>query len=363
MKYNSKNERIKKAYFEYLKDAKGRKDRTIDNKRKAIDRFELYTKYDDFRKFNKEKARAFKRHLETTKGKHRGKPISKSTYVSTLWNLKDFFLWLRFQKGYKKIDKNHIEYFNPLESDLNIARSNNFKDYPTMDQIRAVLASMPDENEIDKRDRALIAFTALTGIRDGALASLKFRHIYLDRCLVVQKSGEVRTKFSKTIYTYFFPVGDDIKEIVIGWFKYLREVRLFGDNDPVFPRTKMTHNENFEFKPDGLEPKHWQSANQIRKIFKKAFIAAGLPNFTPHKFRDTLSALGQKICDSPEDFKAWSQNYGHNNPLTTFTSYGRIDENRQGEIILGLKCDRNQLSENEMIREMYQDYKKNKKRD
>jgi len=363
MNYNSKNERIKKAYFEYLKDAKGRKDRTIDNKRKAIDRFELYTKYDDFRKFNKEKARAFKRYLESFKSKQTDKPISKSTYVSTLLNLKDFFLWLRFQKGYKKIDKNHIEYFNPLEGDFNMARSKKAKEFPTLEQIKAVLASMPNDSEIQRRDRALIAFTALTAMRDGAIASLKLKHIHLESCLVEQLSDEVNTKFSKTIYTYFFPVGDDIKQIVIDWIRFLREVKLFGDNDPMFPRTKITHDENFELKPGGLEPIHWQSANQIRKIFKKAFKSAGLPNYTPHSFRNTLTNLGLKICNIPEDFKAWSQNLGHNDPLMTFTSYGNIETHRQGEIILGLKGDKNHPSKDKMLEEIYWEIKKSKKSD
>ena len=33
------------------------------------------------------------------------------------------------------------------------------------------------------------------------------------------------------------------------------------------------------------------------------------------------------------DFKAWSQNLGHEEVLTTFTSYGSVGSRRQGEII------------------------------
>jgi hypothetical protein len=35
---------------------------------------------------------------------------------------------------------------------------------------------MPVETAIERRDRALIAFTILTGARDGAIASLKLKH-------------------------------------------------------------------------------------------------------------------------------------------------------------------------------------------
>jgi hypothetical protein len=37
-----------------------------------------------------------------------------------------------------------------------------------------------------------------------------------------------------------------------------------------------------------------------------------------------------------ERFKAWSQNLGHENCLTTFSSYGEIQPTRQREIIRGL---------------------------
>jgi hypothetical protein len=35
---------------------------------------------------------------------------------------------------------------------------------------------MPAITEIERRDRALIAFTILTGSRDGATSSLKLKH-------------------------------------------------------------------------------------------------------------------------------------------------------------------------------------------
>jgi hypothetical protein len=49
-----------------------------------------------------------------------------------------------------------------------------------------------------------------------------------------------------------------------------------------------------------------------------------------------LARLGQVRCRTPEEMKAWSQNLGHEQMLTTFTSYGRIEEHRQGEIIKAL---------------------------
>lgn len=47
-------------------------------------------------------------------------------------------------------------------------------------------------------------------------------------------------------------------------------------------------------------------------------------------------SLGEKICKTPEDFKAWSQNLGHEHVMTTFNSYGEVSQQRQSDIIQGL---------------------------
>jgi integrase len=65
------------------------------------------------------------------------------------------------------------------------------------------------ENErIKRRDRALVAFTILSGARDGAIISLRLKHVDIERGMIEQDAREVRTKRAKTITTWFFPVGD-----------------------------------------------------------------------------------------------------------------------------------------------------------
>lgn len=91
-----------------------------------------------------------------------------------------------------------------------------------------------------------------------------------------------------------------------------------------------------QFAADGLDRKHWSNATPIRTIFRKVFNDAGLPYFNPHSFRNTLIRLGEEVCKTPEQFKAWSQNLGHEKVLTTFLSYGGVACQRQGEIIRDL---------------------------
>src|SRR5262249_8754789 len=69
---------------------------------------------------------------------------------------------------------------------------------------------------------------------------------------------------------------------------------------------------------------------------KEAFEAVGLPGFNPHSFRHALAMLGEQTCKTPEEFKAWSQNLGHEQVLTTFASYGEVSSHRQAGIIRGV---------------------------
>ena len=74
-------------------------------------------------------------------------------------------------------------------------------------------------------------------------------------------------------------------------------------------------------------------------VFKRAFAAAGLPYYSPHRFRDTIASLGKRSCRTMEEFQAWGQNLGHSNIATTFGSYGAVSGARQAEIIRGIAVD------------------------
>ena len=334
MKINAKNERIKRQYFERLKEASQKSEATVNNVRKSLLRYESYTKFQDFATFNKQKAIAFKKYLASSNAQQTGKPLSVSTLYSTMNHLKEFFKWLAYQPGYKsRIDLYDTDYFNLSEKEVRAAQSSGYKDYPTLEQVHKTIFSMPSNTEIEKRNQALVAFTILTGIRDGAIASLKLKHINLEKGLVMQDPREVKTKASKRIDTYFFPVGDDIKQIVINWVNYLIKEKLFSLNDPLFPRTKLIHDENSAFIASGVAPVAWTSASQIRQIFKEAFTAAGIRYYSPHRFMDTLAALGETLCHTSEQIKAWSLNYGHSKVITTLKSYGYMDVHKQGEVM------------------------------
>ncbi len=62
-----------------------------------------------------------------------------------------------------------------------------------------------------------------------------------------------------------------------------------------------------------------------------------MPYFNPDSFRKTLVTLGQQLCQTPEEFKCWSQNLGHEDVFMTLYSYGHVQQHQQGEILQQLK--------------------------
>jgi len=336
-RFNAANERVKHRYLHYLKDVKGRHDSSIDGAAKAIARFEEHSKHRDFRKFHVEQARAFKVHLTTTRNARTGAPLSASTIYSTLAAVKAFFVWLSQLRGYRsRIDIADVEYFNAPDNLSRVATARRYKACPTVNQVRGMIEAIPAVTEIQQRDRALIAFTLLSGARDRAIVSFKLKHIDIENELIEQDAREVRTNRAKTFTTWFFPIGDDFRKIFINWVAFLREQKGFGPEDPLFPKSKVAPDDNLEYRAVGLDRAHWANANQVRAMFREACRLAGLPYFNPHSVRNTLVQVAYERKLNAEQFKAWSQNLGYENCLTTFSSYGEIQPSRQAEIIRGL---------------------------
>jgi integrase len=335
--HNPKNERIKRRYFAYLKEAKRQSEATVDQVAKALARFEGDTRHRDFKAFHIELAVSFKRRLAEQVSQSSGQRLSKATLHATLAHLKRYFHWLAGQPGYKsRLSYSDAEYFNLSEKDRRVATARREKTFPKLEQVARVLATMPNLSDVERRNRALVAFTLLTGARDSAIASMKLKHVDLVDRKVYQDAREVKTKYSKSFPTYFFPVGDDVRQILDDWVNYLRGDKLWGNDDPLFPATAVAVGDKHQFEAAGLTREHWRTAAPIRAVFRKAFEQTGLPYFNPHSLRSTLVQLGERRCRTPEQFKAWSQNLGHEKVLTTFHSYGSVTTARQGDLIRGL---------------------------
>ncbi len=333
-KTNPRNDRIKRDYLVWLKEAKQRSNATVEQTRHAIDRLESYTEFKDFSTFNKEQAMGFKHALLDRKAQRSGKPMSISTVHHALQAIKEFLSWLHGHEAYRRrIVPANIAYLNLTTGEERQAHASGPKQYATLGEYRKALFAMPSGTEIERRDQAIMALMLLTCMRDAALISLKLKHIDVRRQRVFQDPREVKTKFSKTIETFYYPVGNDVKAVFAQWVDYLTSEKQFTPDDPLFPKTTNGHDEYRNFVPDGLGREHWANATAIRKIFRTAFERVHLPYVRPHSIRNTLTQLAYQLKLTGEELKVWSLNMGHDNLVTTLNSYGHVTVERQAEII------------------------------
>jgi integrase len=333
-KRTSDNLRIKRKYLVWLREAKGLSEASIDKAAAAISTYEAFLAGKDFRVFHSERARCFKRRLASQKNLRTGAKISQASINGTLCSVKAFFGWLADQPGYKsKISHSDTDYLSPDRKSEAARRANCWKPHPSPEQVRLLLDQMPTTTVLNRRDRALVALLFLTGSREGAAITLRIQHIDLANSCVHFDARSVDTKFSKSFTTAFFPMGALPEQIVRDWINELKTDHLFSAGDPLFPKTRIGLNPSGRFGAVGISREPWSGPSSAAAIFKLAFKDAGLPPFSAHRVRDTLAELAKDHCRTPEDYKAWSQNIGHDDVLTTFRSYGSVATGRQIELL------------------------------
>jgi integrase/recombinase XerD len=335
--YNPVNEVIKKQYEETLIHGKCRDGKTVKAVWDDITLFEKYTGRADFKSFNIDHAKGFKKWLEKQTNKD-GNFLSLSTMRATLRHVREFFLWLRLHPKYgRKVNATAIEYLNLSNNESRASRASKDKTPPTIEELEQALNAMPFESDIEKRDRAIFAFMILTCVRDDALISLKIKDFYKKTKTVWQDPKHVRTKRRKGITTALVTAPiPEAEMIFLEWYSYAIDIIGLKPNDPLFPKTKtITNPKTLSFEIAGVSNEHWASTQPIRDMFKVAFQRVGLPYFNPHLFRKTIVIWAEKNC-TPYEFKAISQNLGHDNAMTTYNAYGNLTERAQIEAILSL---------------------------
>lgn len=120
-KYDPENERVKRDYAFFLEAANGKQNASIDAALRAIERFEISNGRKPFRKFHIEQSRSFRARLIEETGKN-GKPLSAATITATLKHLRNFFLWLSREPGFRSALNANASYFSPSDQDLRVAQ-------------------------------------------------------------------------------------------------------------------------------------------------------------------------------------------------------------------------------------------------
>jgi site-specific recombinase XerC len=328
---NPSNERLRYAYIEHLRDAEKVSEKTIDAALRHLSELERFISGQDFERLSKSQAKAFSDHLHVRVSKPGTGPLSSSSIVNTMNDLQAFYAWLTTIKG-RKVDPEAIARLTASRRAQMDRKSKLDKAPPTPEHIRAMITAIGDQTMLARRDRALVAFIYLTGMRVGAVISLRCKHVKPAARQVDQDATEVNTKFGKNMLTSFFPVGQDIEQIVVDWVKERMEAGA-GPDDPLFP-AKPRHRLPGDTAPD----KHtaWLTTGPVRKVFRDGCRAAGIDYIKPHSVRSTLMLLGLEMCATWEELKAWSQNLGHEKLDTSLVHYGKLDTNRQNDLMQSL---------------------------
>jgi integrase len=182
--------------------------------------------------------------------KQRGEPFSQHTLNAILKNVKDFFEWLSYEGNYKKyIKPTDIAYLKASLKEIAMVRKASFVSFASIEELEKVIFHMQSETDIQKRNRDLVAFTLLTGVRDGTLKGFKLKLIDLEKGSVhqdlkyvetIQKHNSHKTSFQRGFYKcgYFLPLTPHFQTHSCGlWRSNLHNTRAIQGVEPK-PRTR-----------------------------------------------------------------------------------------------------------------------------
>ncbi len=307
---------------------------TVNSISQAISRLDNYANSVDYKSLSPAIATQFKNWL--LERDLNGRAVSVTTAYHALRHVKKFLRWLSGEPGYRSGRlRESADYLTLDKGKVREATAQKYVLPPTLEYVTHLVDSIKGDNEISRRDRALIAFLLCSGMRDLAVATLPLGCFERDSQIVHQDPAMgVRTKFSKTIHTKLLSFDDKLIRAILSWHEYLTCDRKFNPSTPFFPRTKSFCLEGDSIPGSmGIEPVFWKTASPIRKILKERSTNAGLPYFKPHTFRHALAQLIQRLPLTPEQMKAVSQNMGHENIGTTLSSYGKLSTHQALEVV------------------------------
>jgi integrase len=320
--------------FEELEnDANGKDPKTVSMYVNAIHEFEVANNFKDFRKYNSDWAIIFKDYMNDKRNKNTGQNISKSYYYHYMGFVRQFLEWLREnEKDYAKINKRDIRYLNTTKNDKNQAKATNYPESHNIPDILATILKMPENTEIEKRNKAMLSLFVLTtprisSMQEARVGKIRYFEDY-DIWAFMQDPRLQNTKTSQCITAFFIGQVEDLIANVINWKKHL-ESQGRKDKDYLFP--KITPSFTKEGNTEMILTKEYiQSPTQIRQLVREAYENNGLKYIKPHNFRHSITRHVRKTSTNPVNTTiALAENYGQNNGFSVMV--GRYGGDSLGE--------------------------------
>ncbi|WP_417249810.1 tyrosine-type recombinase/integrase [Celeribacter sp.] len=296
---------------------------TVDAYLHAIRNFEDFLSGKPFGDLEIEDCASFREHLKRLQETGR---LSTSSVRHRASQVAKFLSWLLDEPAGKHLNRNIIK---ALQLPKKFAQRGIERErpYPTIEQAVEMLAGMPDAEPHEALRKALFALICLTGLRAGAVTSLLRRDLDIDRKTVRQDAGHMRAKNGKSFVVYWFDIPDVFEDCLSTFVRSLDGHGL-RPSDALFPLDA-----DLKQLVDGTRAASAFSVRRTPRVATEAFAIASKSvgaAYTPHSARDMLVALGGELCTTYEEHKAWSQNLGHDEIVTTERYYGRMDRKKVG---------------------------------
>lgn len=333
---NAQNEGMKKKYAEFLESAKRLSLKTVNMKLKSLYRFDDFIRQTDYKTFNKVIARDFQSKLKQPNSQ--GSSLSAKTIYQSLRDVQEFLYWLSDKPGYKsRIHREDIQYLNPSKSITQMANNRPPRAYPfNLAYLKRLIVSIRGTEELDLRDKAMIATLIMTGIRAEALATLAVGCVDMDHWTIDQDPAKgVKTKFRKRIHTVILKIDSIFSQALEDWFKFLI-ARNVPTSYPLFPKAELSQEQGtFSFINNKVSDR-FMLGSQVSHILKRRCSDARETYYSAHSIRHLHERVLEKVCPKTEQIKAISQNMGHEKLATTLFSYGYISDADRMEILKNL---------------------------
>jgi integrase len=255
--------------------------------------------------------------------------LSSSSIKHTVSHLIAFIDWLLKQDGFKRLPKDLTGYLKLPKATIAASTAAKSKDFPTLAEAEDLLKQMPSKSLAEQRARAIFAIAFLGALRADTIASLKIKHIDIDKRLILQDASTVRAKAGKHMEILWFPIPRTFESTVIEWVQKLESFGFMAD-DSLFPDLKfLKHRLAFMLhKPVPVMTTQY--------VVTQAFAIASRNSdikYTPHAAKHTIGAERDLRPLTQLERKAWSVNMGHESEQITERHYGKLTDDLRFEVL------------------------------
>jgi integrase len=332
-RFNPKNERIIYKYKNHIRKTMGADVKTLDALHKSLRSFEILIDFQDFTAFKPEIASTFLNQARVLE-------LSESYLLRIAMDVKHFIRWFANEPDGKKVRYNDADYINLTRNELSAARAEGYKPSHDYNTLLSVVRKMPEKTIVDRRNRALFAIQVLGSFRCEELRNLPIGVIRYDNISKVYfvdiNPRKVKgVKFRKARQATLFPVPD-LMQWIFEWKQELEVVEGFNDSDPLFPSIDSSFAKNLMFSRS--VKKVSLSAQSVRKVFREAYINAGVESLRVHSIRQTRGRYIENITRD-DRVVALQQDFGHKNLGTTRSNYGNISPEHQRKLMAEIQID------------------------